>query len=849
MIFTRQLLMLVSFCFLLATSSAQQIKPYSTDTSQLTVWNGTAYVPFFIKGVNLGIALPGSFPGELVASKQDYLRWFSYIKDAGFNCIRLYTLHFPHFYEAINEYNLAHKTNPLLYIQGVWLEEEYPGYHNDLYFMSEVFRTEIREEVSSVHGRISIPQRFGKAYGDYIVDASQWCLAYIVGREVHPEEVLTTNDLNASVNQFSGSHFAIHNASPAEAWFTSMLDYTVSFEDSMFHTQRPVSTSSWPTLDPMTHPEEINRGEDTVSLELFKIELIDAPAGFFISYHAYPYYPDFVSDQSSYQHTSDDYGPISYLAYLNDLKSHYKNIPLVIAEFGVPSSWVVAHYASSGLNHGGFEEYEQGLANLRLLTCIQTSGCAGGIQFALMDEWFKRTWVADPTDYLPESRILWHNLSSAEQNFGLLAFDREVDSTVLNVFNATNDIQYIKAGTNYDFFETEIGLKLPMGLPGEMWVAIDTYGDSVGESISPVGDTIPNRSEFIVHITNYSATLYVTQAYDTYGNWHKISGPKQLYHSIATDGAPWQIVRLKNNSAYSDVQYIGELKVNYSFQPPTSKDGVTIDDKKITIRLPWSYLNIVAPDQRRVLNDYRSTSTVTEDTVTEGFKINVRYKDNWYGHPNKYLWTGWTSVLPGTYTERLKPSYYVAKDNLMKFNTAAIAVPDSFGVLATQRTLTVSANDGLVQNDFDLDGNTLRCVMHRSPKHGLLTLQDDGSFEYTPFAGFAGVDTFYYSLFDGQTISLSNHVVLTVEEHTGLAQIMASPEVKIFPNPTTGFITLTSQNLIQSVRVFNTQGQLLETYASASSQIELNLSEFPQGVYLAVYEIEGRLYSKSVVKK
>jgi hypothetical protein len=850
MILTRPLFIAFLLCFLCSDSSAQQIKPYSTNTSQLTIWNGTEYVPFFMKGVNLGISKPGTFPGELLASKQDYLRWFGYIKDAGFNCIRLYTLHFPQFYEAINEYNTTNRANPLLFIQGIWLEEEYTGYQNDLYFLSEVMHTEIHEEVSSVHGNISIPQRYGKAYGDFTVDASQWCLAYIVGREVYPDEVLTTNETNPSINQFSGNHFAIQNASAAEVWFTSMLDYTVSFEDSVFHTQRPVSTSSWPTLDPITHPEEPNRTEDTAFLDLSKVKLVNAPAGFFISYHAYPYYPDFVSKQSTYQNTSDEYGPISYLAYLNDLKSHYPNFPLVIAEYGVPSSWVVAHYASSGMNHGGFDEYGQGLADLRLLNCIRTAACAGGIQFALMDEWFKRTWVADGTDYLPESRILWHNLGSAEQNYGLLAFDKDVDYSILNTFDATKDIQYIKAGNNYDFFETEIGLKSPMGLPGEIWVALDTYGDSLGESISLNGDTLPNRSEFLLHITNYSATLYVTQAYDIFGNWHKISGPQQLYHSIQTDGAPWQIVRLKNNSGYSDVQYIGELNVNYSFQPQESTDGVIIDDKKITIRLPWTYLNVVAPDQNRVLNDDRSTTQVTEDTVTEGFKINVQYKQNWYGHPNRFLWPSWTSVLPGTYTERLKASYYVAKDNLMKFNTPAFVVPDSFGVTASQPTLSVGANDGLLNNDFDLDGNVLRCVLKQTPQHGRLTLQDDGSFTYTPFNGYAGVDTFYYSLFDGQTLSQPNWVSIQVEAHTGVKKLTSNKEdVKLFPNPTNGMVHLSSTQLIQSVRVFNTNGQLLQAHSPSAYETQADLSEWPAGMYFVVYEIGGQLYSQSVLKK
>ena len=53
----------------------------------------------------------------------------------------------------------------------------------------------------------------------------------------------------------------------------------------------------------------------------------------FLQLHAYPYYPNFISDQPSYRSFSDGEGPNSYSGYLNDLKNHYSAIPLVIGEF------------------------------------------------------------------------------------------------------------------------------------------------------------------------------------------------------------------------------------------------------------------------------------------------------------------------------------------------------------------------------------------------------------------------------------------------------------------------------------------------------------------------------------
>ncbi len=153
-------------------SQGQQI-PFATNNTHLTIWNGEKYVPIFIKGINMGIAKPGTFPGELAASRADYGRWFKLIREAGFNTIRLYTLHKPHFYEVLDSFNIANPQQPLLFFQGVWLEEEVADYHEDLYTLSSYFTQEIEENVDCVHGNRTISVRPGKAYGTYKVDASK----------------------------------------------------------------------------------------------------------------------------------------------------------------------------------------------------------------------------------------------------------------------------------------------------------------------------------------------------------------------------------------------------------------------------------------------------------------------------------------------------------------------------------------------------------------------------------------------------------------------------------------------------------------------------------------------------
>jgi hypothetical protein len=80
-------------------------------------------------------------------------------------------------------------------------------------------------------------------------------------------------------------------------------------------------------------------------------------------------------------------------------------------------------------------------------------------------------------------------------------------------------------------------------------------------------------------------------------------------------------------------------------------------------------------------------------------------------------------------------------------NDPPTATADSFIVLAG-RTLNVG-EPGVLINDSDIDGDTITAVKVKSPTHGVLNLEADGSFSYTPTAGFTGNDGFSYRASDG----------------------------------------------------------------------------------------------------
>ncbi|HYN74472.1 MAG TPA: tetratricopeptide repeat protein, partial [Candidatus Methanoperedens sp.] len=82
---------------------------FRAEKSYLEVHRG-GWKKLFIKGINLGIGLPGSFPGEYAVKKGTYRKWFGQISAIGINALRIYTLHPPSFYEALDEWNRSGKT-------------------------------------------------------------------------------------------------------------------------------------------------------------------------------------------------------------------------------------------------------------------------------------------------------------------------------------------------------------------------------------------------------------------------------------------------------------------------------------------------------------------------------------------------------------------------------------------------------------------------------------------------------------------------------------------------------------------------------------------------------------------
>lgn len=665
----------------------KQLLPFKTSGNYISMHTGRGYRSLLLKGINLGSSPPGYFPGEIAyaISPATYERWIKRMASAGFNAIRVYTLHPPAFYEKLAEYNQRNPDNPLLLFQGIWLDEvedRWDGSCYDLLNRTESFISNIREVIDCINGKSDIAYRYGKAYGRYLTDVSRWTAGFIIGREISPQEVDTTNNRHPSTTSYNGYRFSISEGSATEVFVTQMLDEAVRYESQKYSVNRPVSISNWPTLDPLEHPTEIYTDEDVASLDITKISGINTGAGLFASYHAYPYYPNFISQQPEYLTYSDSEGRNSYLGYLNALKSHYSKIPLVIAEFGVPSSWGSAHQSYSNMHHGGYSELQQGEKNLRMMHNIIDAGCAGGFMFSWIDEWFKPAWIVSYLEAfgttvngeLIPTRQLWHNMASPEQNFGLISFDQAVTRNLIpfQTDRQNSLLKNISATADNSFFYLEIETENTFMQGDTLMIAFDTYLEDVGESKLPNGKGLINRSEFLLTMVLDSDTAFfhVTQAYDMNGltpRFDLSNHSVQRYRSTVTDGAPWKLMEWKNDGFEFTSDFPGRLPmekaVDFSFGLRTA---VAWSDKKIKIRLPWTFLYFYDPTQMMVIDGAVSyDGGYNYETIarkSDGIAVSVYYDRVVTSSVTRYEWPTWLIVPP--VTEREKKSLKVVEAGL-----------------------------------------------------------------------------------------------------------------------------------------------------------------------------------------
>lgn len=91
-------------------------------------------------------------------------------------------------------------------------------------------------------------------------------------------------------------------------------------------------------------------------------------------------------------------------------------------------------------------------------------------------------------------------------------------------------------------------------------------------------------------------------------------------------------------------------------------------------------------------------------------------------------------------------------------NDPPVANDDAY-TTTYETTLVVDAANGVLGNDSDVEHDPLTATLDSGPNNGALALSFEGSFVYTPTAGFSGLDSFSYVASDGALTDTATVVI------------------------------------------------------------------------------------------
>ncbi len=683
---------------------------FRTKGNFFEIYNGKEWKKMFVRGVNLGATVPGHFPGELPIQKEDYLRWFKQIQEMGANTIRVYTLHQPVFYDSLVEFNRAHKDNPLYLMQGIWSPEDELIEFQNAYIpkIREKFRDEIEIVVRGVYGDLTLPHQYGAASGKYTSNVGPYLIGWHLGTEWDPEMVVETNELNKHIASYEGEFFSsTSEASPFEIWLAEMIDHAAQIENE-YGWHHPMAFTNWVTTDVLSHPGEPLVQEDMVSVYALHIAPNERwQAGYFAAFHVYPFYPDFFLYDKTFRTVKNKDGEIdSYLAYLQRLKEKHPNIPLMVTEYGVPSSLGVSHRGLLGRNQGGHDEHAQGKINADLTKLIYEEDYAGAIVFMWQDEWFKRTWNTMSIE-IPEFNPLWFNVLTNEQHFGILGmFSSKNETLLIDGYNSDwetlPDDQKMKLSLNEPGFERillshdEAYVYVAIDLEEEfqpqkhmVMLGVDTLtGGNQHSEWLPERRLDEGLEELIKIGLDEETEMLIASNYDLhnrlYGKSKKmINVNKNEWNNDSGIFNPWKLALslkleppdTKFESPFMDV-IAGQLIRGSTDREDEDYNSLATwqyNDNFIELRIPWLLLGVTDPSKSQVISyddfdrvfktveiegihfvpwiyDKQQRKVIGLETVTDEYPVS---------QIEKYSWENWEKV---NYIERLKESYYYLQE-------------------------------------------------------------------------------------------------------------------------------------------------------------------------------------------
>ncbi len=630
-----------------------------------------------IKGVNI------EYNPEL--GLKDYYRWFESIGEMNANTVRVYELQKPEFYDALEQYNRKSQ-KPIYFFQGIPMDNNTLTQIPDVFKLDNIvpFKDEINLAIDAINGKAKIAERDGQAFGKYNTNVSQYLLGWILGNEWDPILVDNVNKERIDKGEFDGNYFYTEEARAFENFLANIMDHTLSYEMSKYGWKHPISFVNWPTTDFLTHLSEPIKEEDMVKINPNAIKLKDENISYFASYNIYPYYPDFLNLEPKYTMYMDHRGkPNNFAGYINDLVKNHE-MPILVSEFGVPTSRVLSHINIHGINKGYMTEKEQGEHIVSMFEDIVTEGCLGGVIYNWNDNWDN-----------------WSNALNSDEQFGILKYDRNkirIDgdikdwkkNKIMPIYTSDkkeknhirnvyidNDERYLYFGIEYrDLKSKDI----------DTIILIDTIKNQ-GNYSNPFNENIisDEAMDFAIKITNNNESkILVDSYYDIhyykYKNSLKDTNP-DYENKNAEKYNPIRMLVNEGTTAFktglkipfNDIE-VGRLRQGIGNPESAKYDSlsdyyISKDKNFIEVRIPWGLIGFTDPSKKEVQGDFY-TNGLDSRFIIDGINVSINAheidnKEDYSTVPMfKYTWKDWDKPIK---EERLKESFKIIKEEFGKY--------------------------------------------------------------------------------------------------------------------------------------------------------------------------------------
>ena len=214
--------------------------------------------------------------------------------------------------------------------------------------------------------------------------------------------------------------------------------------------------------------------------------------------------------------------------------------------------------------------------------------------------------------------------------------------------------------------------------------------------------------------------------------------------------------KANDGTADSNVATVSITVTPVNDAPVAVNDGyTTAEDTALIVTVPGVMANDSDVDSSPI------TVSVVTSTVHGVLVLNPNGSFSYTPMPNFFGADGFTyRVSDGQLTSDIVPVSIA----VTPVNDVPAAVNDNYTTNEGQ-ALTIAA-PGVLANDTDVEASPLTATQASGPSNGVLTLNGNGSFTYTPGSNFTGSDTFTYRASDGVTPSNVATVTISVVPRT-----------------------------------------------------------------------------------